>query len=83
MVTRTGFATALPRLHAHVGENDYQSFSSACAPSCSNPCLKSKTKKENPILADEVSFYGDPDGIRTRVTAVKGRCLRPLDHRAW
>ena len=26
--------------------------------------------------------FGDPDGIRTRVTAVKGRCLRPLDHRA-
>ena len=27
-------------------------------------------------------IFGDPDGIRTRVTAVKGRCLRPLDHRA-
>ena len=27
-------------------------------------------------------LFGDPDGIRTRVTAVKGRCLRPLDHRA-
>ncbi len=29
-------------------------------------------------------FYtiGDPTGIRTRVTAVKGRCLRPLDHGA-
>ena len=27
-------------------------------------------------------FFGDPDEIRTRVTAVKGRCLRPLDHRA-
>ena len=26
---------------------------------------------------------GDPTGIRTRVTAVKGRCLRPLDHGAW
>ena len=26
--------------------------------------------------------FGDPDEIRTRVTAVKGRCLRPLDHRA-
>ena len=25
---------------------------------------------------------GDPTGIRTRVTAVKGRCLEPLDHRA-
>ena len=27
-------------------------------------------------------IFGDPDEIRTRVTAVKGRCLRPLDHRA-
>ena len=25
---------------------------------------------------------GDPTGNRTRVTAVKGRCLRPLDHGA-
>ena len=25
---------------------------------------------------------GDPDEIRTRVAAVKGRSLRPLDHRA-
>ena len=25
---------------------------------------------------------GDPTEVRTRVTAVKGRCLRPLDHRA-
>ena len=29
-----------------------------------------------------VLLFGDPDEIRTRVTAVKGRCLRPLDHRA-
>ncbi len=25
--------------------------------------------------------YGDPTGIRTPVTAVKGRCPRPLDDR--
>ncbi len=24
----------------------------------------------------------DPDGIRTRITAVKGRCPKPLDDRA-
>ena len=24
---------------------------------------------------------GDPSGVRTRVTAVKGRCPRPLDER--
>ena len=29
MVLNRGFATALSRLHAHVGKNDYQSFSSA------------------------------------------------------
>src|SRR5208282_6312246 len=27
------------------------------------------------------SRIGDPNGIRTRVTAVKGRCPRPLDDR--
>ncbi len=30
----------------------------------------------------EIATIGDPYGIRTRVTAVKGRCLRPLDQRA-
>ena len=30
----------------------------------------------------ECLFFGDPTEVRTRVTAVKGRCLRPLDHRA-
>ena len=40
-------------------------------------------KMKNPLLLERIySFFGDPDGIRTRVTAVKGRCLRPLDHRA-
>ena len=28
------------------------------------------------------NLFGDPTGTRTRVTAVKGRCLRPLDHGA-
>ncbi len=39
-------------------------------------------EKENAQSCDWAFVYGDPDGIRTRVTAVKGRCLRPLDHRA-
>ncbi len=39
-------------------------------------------KNKNPPLLGRILFFGDPDGIRTRVTAVKGRCLRPLDHRA-
>ena len=38
-------------------------------------------QKEKSRFCDSFLF-GDPDGIRTRVTAVKGRCLRPLDHRA-
>ncbi len=83
MVTRTGFATALSRLHARVGENDYQSFSSASLPPVRIPAFKIKIKKKRDIPKDISFLYGDPDGIRTRVTAVKGRCLRPLDHRAW
>ena len=39
--------------------------------------------KEPTLVVDKCGFFsGDPDEIRTRVTAVKGRCLRPLDHRA-
>ncbi len=35
---------------------------------------------ENPRNFLRIKF-GDPNGIRTRVTAVKGRCPRPLDDR--
>ena len=31
------------------------------------------------IFAKSFGMFGVPDGIRTRVTAVKGRCPRPLD----
>ncbi len=40
---------------------------------------------ENPvklIYKKVVCYNGDPYGIRTRVTAVKGRCLKPLDQGA-
>ena len=37
--------------------------------------------KKNPDLIKS-GLRGDPTEVRTRVTAVKGRCLRPLDHRA-
>ena len=43
------------------------------------------TIKANPSPnGNEFAFnlFGDPTGTRTRVTAVKGRCLRPLDHGA-
>ena len=43
--------------------------------------ISSKYKKITHI-AFAIWVIGDPDEIRTRVTAVKGRCLRPLDHRA-
>ena len=33
-------------------------------------------------LQKKCYLFGDPYEIRTRVTAVKGRCLRPLDQRA-
>ena len=35
-------------------------------------CIKTRFSSEK---------RGDPNGIRTRVTAVKGRCPRPLDDR--
>ena len=38
--------------------------------------------KNNRHRKNGIGYSGDPDEIRTRVTAVKGRCLRPLDHRA-
>ncbi len=41
-------------------------------------------KKPSEMLVCEILFeteysWNDPDGNRTRVTAVKGRCPRPLD----
>ena len=33
------------------------------------------------VVDNEMQPSGDPNGIRTRVTAVKGRCPRPLDDR--
>ena len=49
-----------------------------------NPSVRTDlVEKKHPLSADKGCFFsGDPDEIRTRVTAVKGRCLRPLDHRA-
>ena len=37
---------------------------------------------ENATVASDVSFGVTPTGTRTRVTAVKGRCPRPLDEGA-
>ena len=57
----------------------YRGFVAASAnPTASHPV--SAKQKTQPF--GWVFCFGDPDGIRTRVTAVKGRCLRPLDHRA-
>ena len=40
------------------------------------------TKKKPIAIAMGFSKKGDPYGTRTRVTAVKGRCPRPLDEGA-
>jgi hypothetical protein len=37
--------------------------------------------RETAPVAKEHRLGSDPNGIRTRVTAVKGRCPRPLDDR--
>ena len=44
----------------------------AAPPPCSNPCHQRKSTPTGCF------FFGDPYGIRTHVTAVKGRCLNPL-----
>src|SRR3569832_890169 len=38
-----------------------------------------KFQSMGPNWDQKVNFCGVPNGIRTRVTAVKGRCPRPLD----
>ncbi len=35
-------------------------------------------QRKNPNLYTDSDFFGDPDENRTRVTAVKGRCLSRL-----
>ena len=37
-------------------------------------------KTQGPAPKQGLVFYGTPKGIRTPVTAVRGRCPRPLDH---
>jgi hypothetical protein len=50
------------------------------APFC--PKIVRNCNKNRSILAVlPMKRRGDPNGIRTRVTAVKGRCPRPLDDR--
>ena len=44
------------------------------------PTQKEKVAQKSDFPSEK--NFGDPIGTRTRVTAVKGRCLRPLDHGA-
>ena len=44
--------------------------------------IEKKTTTPHLQLQMRGGCFGDPYEIRTRVTAVKGRCLRPLDQRA-
>ena len=46
---------------------------------CRHPACKAGALPTELIA---LKYFGDPYGIRTRVAAVKGRCLRPLDQRA-
>ena len=41
--------------------------------------LKALENKEKAAILQAAICIGDPNEIRTRVTAVKGRCPRPLD----
>ena len=45
-------------------------------------CRNGLPNRKAPEPSSDAFLFGDPDGNRTRVTAVKGRCLRPLDQRA-
>ena len=45
-----------------------------------NVCLAARSVVMSEAL-HRAESNGDPNGIRTRVTAVKGRCPRPLDDR--
>ena len=76
------FARSLSRRHAlGLAKRPPEVWHRLRRPSFSNLVLCfAKIKKQAP--SDTCFFIGDPDEIRTRVTAVKGRCLRPLDHRA-
>lgn len=81
------FTKATPgglRACRRVGQAD-RSALCACAssPAATEPLrgfsspLGSKQKKT--VFADGLFLFGDPRGIRTPVTAVKGRCPGPLD----
>ena len=80
MVTRTGFSSPAIEQSTGLFSQTLRSRWSQSLEVVSNPYLMIK-QKLHPLKRMEFLF-GDPDGIRTRVTAVKGRCLRPLDHRA-
>ncbi len=49
---------------------------------CRHPACKAGALPAELITREPKIQFGDPYGIRTRVAAVKGRCLRPLDQRA-
>ena len=79
-VTRTRIARPLPRLaRTRRQKRSTGAFSSEPlrgSPSCSIPVLFRESKSTGPF--GPVLLDGDPDENRTRVTAVKGRCLSRL-----
>jgi hypothetical protein len=48
-----------------------------------SPCRDEKARRAFIHAGLRAFQSGDPNGIRTRVTAVKGRCPRPLDDRVF
>ncbi len=75
MVTLTGFEPMLPPRKG--GVLDQLDERVLTATKYTNFLDKDKSRKKRGI-----GIYGDPNRIRTGVTAVKGQCPRPLDDRA-
>ena len=57
------------------GERDASNLGSN---QCRRHGLRSKRRRGNKKNTKQGVFFGDPDGIRTHDTAVKGRCLNRL-----
>ena len=76
VVTRTGIGRSARRALVAGGSEDHSGLHSL--PPCSIPLsVKFRTKQKADTFVPAF-LCGDPDGNRTRVTAVKGRCLSRL-----
>ena len=78
LVTRTRIARYATACGTHAGNKTVHRtvFNTSCLP-CSILGFVCDKKRKTPII-DGRFLFGDPDENRTRVTAVKGRCLSRL-----